>query len=76
MKQTKKNIAMPDPTADRAEKKKALDTAIAQLEKQYGQGTVMKLGDNTRMEVQAVHTGSLALDFALGIGGLPRGRIT
>lgn len=62
--------------ADAAERKKALDTAIKQLEKDFGAGTVMRLGENTHMEVQAVHTGSLTLDMALGIGGVPRGRIT
>ena len=61
--------------ADAAERKKALETAIKQLERDYGAGTVMKLGENTHMEVQAVHTGSIALDRALGIGGVPRGRI-
>ena len=76
MKQAKKKLVMPNPGANREEKRKALDTAIAQLEKDYGRGTIMKLGENARMEVQAVHTGSIALDFALGIGGLPRGRIT
>ena len=61
--------------ADAAERKKALDTAIKQLERDFGTGTVMRLGENTHMEVQAVHTGSIALDHALGIGGVPRGRI-
>ena len=59
----------------REEKLKALNTAIAQLERNYGEGTIMKLGENTHMAVQAVHTGSIALDMALGIGGVPRGRI-
>lgn len=63
------------PIDDKEAKKKALSTALAQLERDFGAGAVMKLGENTRMEVQAVHTGSLALDFALGIGGVPRGRI-
>ena len=61
--------------ADASERKRALETAIKQLERDYGAGTVMKLGENTHMEVQAVHTGSIALDRALGIGGVPRGRI-
>lgn len=61
--------------ADASERKKALETALKQLERDYGAGTVMKLGENTHMEVQAVHTGSLSLDMALGIGGVPRGRI-
>ena len=63
------------PIDDKAARKKALSTALAQLERDFGAGAVMKLGENTHMEVQAVHTGSLALDFALGIGGVPRGRI-
>lgn len=57
------------------DKKKALETALAQIEKQYGEGAVMKLGDNTKMKVDAIPTGSLALDAALGIGGVPKGRI-
>ena len=57
------------------EKKKALETALAQLEKSYGKGTVMRLGDNTSMNVASIPTGSLSLDIALGIGGVPRGRI-
>ncbi|MBQ5972640.1 MAG: recombinase RecA [Oscillospiraceae bacterium] len=57
------------------EKKKALETALAQLEKTYGKGTVMRLGDNAAMNVASIPTGSLALDNALGIGGVPRGRI-
>lgn len=57
------------------EKQKALQTAIAQIEKQFGQGAVMKLGQNTTMNVEVIPTGSLGLDIALGIGGLPRGRI-
>ncbi len=73
---TKKAVpARVAPIDDKEAKKKALSTALAQLERDFGAGAVMKLGENTRMEVQAVHTGSLALDFALGIGGVPRGRI-
>ncbi|MCI6502396.1 MAG: recombinase RecA [Clostridia bacterium] len=66
---------MVSEKADKSEKEKALRTALAQLEKDFGAGTVMKLGDNTHMEVQAVHTGSVSLDMALGIGGVPKGRI-
>ena len=58
-----------------SDKEKALETAISQLEKTYGKGTVMKLGDKTDMNVDHIPTGSLTLDIALGIGGLPRGRI-
>ena len=61
--------------ADREEKRKALKTAMKQIEKDFGEGAIMKLGANPRMAVQAVHTGSLSLDMALGIGGVPRGRI-
>ncbi len=60
---------------DKDAKKKALATAISQLKKDFGEGTIMKLGENSHMEIQAVHTGSLSLDFALGIGGVPKGRI-
>ena len=56
-------------------KKDALATALAQIEKQFGKGAVMKLGDNAAMQVDAVSTGSLGLDMALGVGGVPRGRI-
>ena len=71
-KKAQKTIVTGD---SKEEKLKALNTAIAQLERNYGEGTIMKLGENTHMAVQAVHTGSIALDMALGIGGVPRGRI-
>ena len=58
-----------------ADKAAALETALAQIEKQFGKGAVMRLGQNQAMNVEAVSTGSLSLDLALGIGGLPRGRI-
>jgi recombination protein RecA len=54
---------------------KALDMALAQIEKQFGKGSIMKMGDNLHMNVEAISTGALALDLALGIGGLPRGRV-
>ncbi len=57
------------------DKKKALDTAISQIEKQFGKGAVMKLGEAKTMNVDHISTGSLGLDMALGIGGVPRGRI-
>ena len=60
------------PTSD---KKKALQTALAQIEKEHGKGAVMRLGDRSEMQVDAIPTGSLALDAALGIGGVPKGRI-
>lgn len=58
------------------DKQKALETALSQIEKQFGKGAVMRLGQNAAMQVDAISTGSLTLDMALGIGGLPRGRIT
>lgn len=58
------------------DKEKALETALRQIEKQFGKGAVMRLGQNAAMQVDSISTGSLTLDLALGIGGLPRGRIT
>ena len=57
------------------EKRKALEAAMGQIEKQFGKGSVMKLGEFKAMEVEAIPTGALSLDIALGIGGVPRGRI-
>ena len=57
------------------DKSKALETALGQIEKQFGKGAVMKLGQNVAMQVDAISTGSVGLDIALGIGGLPKGRI-
>ena len=71
----KKNDISVSPIIDAEEKKKALKTSLSQIEKKYGTGAVMRLGDNAHMEVQAVSTGSISLDLALGIGGVPRGRI-
>ena len=56
-------------------KSKALSAALAQIEKQFGKGSIMRLGDSKVEDVQVVSTGSLGLDIALGIGGLPRGRV-
>ncbi|MBE6835938.1 MAG: recombinase RecA [Ruminococcaceae bacterium] len=58
-----------------ADKKKALETALLQLEKAYGKGTVMRLGESPELNIEAISTGSISLDAATGIGGLPRGRI-
>ena len=66
----------PTPTKKTGnDKKTALETALSQIEKQFGKGAIMKLGQNVTMQVDAISTGSLSLDLALGIGGLPRGRI-
>src|SRR6476661_7210617 len=57
------------------DREKALDVALAQIEKQFGKGSVMRLGDETRAPLEVIPTGSIALDVALGLGGLPRGRV-
>ena len=57
------------------ERDKALDAALGQIEKQFGKGSVMRMGDNVSMNIESIPTGALSLDLALGIGGLPRGRI-
>ena len=72
MAEKKKMVESAAPASD---KKKALETAMAQIERAYGKGSIMRLGDNSRVMVEAIPTGSLALDLALGIGGVPRGRI-
>lgn len=75
-KKKEKKTASATPAPQTAEeKKKAIDTAIAQIEKQYGAGAVMRLGATKTMNVDAVPTGSMMLDMALGIGGVPKGRI-
>ena len=72
MAEKKKVSPVAAPSSD---KKKALETAIAKIEKDYGKGTIMRLGDDISVNVEALSTGSLSLDLALGIGGVPRGRI-
>ena len=74
MAEKKKAAAAASPSAA-ADKRKALETAIAQIEKNYGKGAIMRLGDDIPVNVEAISTGSLSLDLALGIGGVPRGRI-
>jgi recombination protein RecA len=63
------------PGAKGGDKEKSLETALAQIERQFGRGAIMRLGDDTRPPVEVIPTGSISLDVALGIGGLPRGRI-
>ena len=72
MAEKKKDLASPAPAAD---KKKALETVLAQIEKNYGKGAIMRLGEDIPVNVEAVPTGSLSLDLALGVGGVPKGRI-
>lgn len=75
MKSNKKNIAPVVMVSDKEEREKAIKTAMEKIERDFGAGAIMKLGQNTHMEVQSISTGSLSLDLALGIGGVPRGRI-
>jgi recombination protein RecA len=72
MAEKKKSIPTPAPATD---KKGALESALGQIEKHYGKGAIMRLGDNLQVNVESIPTGSLSLDIALGIGGVPRGRI-
>ena len=73
---TKANLkVVDDKKMDNSEKIKALDVAMSQIEQTYGKGSIMKLGQRTVMDVESISTGSLSLDVALGIGGLPKGRI-
>ena len=74
-KQDKAPAKSADKAVDPSDRKKALQTAISQIEKQFGEGTIMFMGENRKMDVEHSSTGSLMLDLALGIGGLPKGRI-
>src|SRR6266571_476672 len=80
MPMTKKEKAMADRSAPvssaTSERKKAIDLALQQIERRFGKGTVMKLGEATNIQVEIIPTGSIALDLALGVGGVPKGRIT
>ena len=62
--------------AGASEREKAIELALTQIERRFGKGAIMKLGDAAKVQVEAIPTGSVALDLALGIGGVPRGRIT
>ena len=75
-KATERVTDMGTSAESRAGREKALDMALSQIEKQFGQGAVMKMGDKSSMAIESIPTGALALDLALGIGGLPRGRVT
>ena len=73
---TKNNLKVVNNIKDQdKEKKKALDAAISQIDQNFGKGSVMKLGQNQVLDIESVSTGSLSLDLALGIGGLPKSRI-
>ncbi len=75
MKAKGKTKPIPTQITDKEEKRKAIEGAIGQIEKNYGKGTIMRMGAAPELEVSAISTGSLTLDMALGIGGVPRGRI-
>ena len=70
-------MAAPKSSSKSAAKDRgsSLDNALAQIDRQFGKGSIMRLGDDTRPPVEVIPTGSVALDAALGVGGLPRGRI-
>ncbi|MFA4842300.1 MAG: recombinase RecA [Candidatus Omnitrophota bacterium] len=72
---TDKKAAVKDTTREVSERQKALELALSQIEKQFGKGSIMKLGGQTKVDVDAIPTGALTLDWALGVGGIPRGRI-
>lgn len=74
-KATGKSAEKTEKTVDAADKKRAIEIAMQQIDKQFGEGTIMFMGENTHMDVEHISTGSLMLDLALGIGGLPKGRI-
>src|SRR5688572_16093992 len=63
-------------TKSNGEKDRALEMALSQIEKSFGKGAIMRMGDDTREPIDAIPTGALSLDMALGVGGIPRGRIT
>ncbi|MDR0819180.1 MAG: recombinase RecA [Oscillospiraceae bacterium] len=70
-----KKQVQPERAAPADDKERALATAMAQIEKNFGKGSIMRLGEQTHMNVEAISTGSLSLDLALGIGGVPKGRV-
>jgi recombination protein RecA len=70
-----KNRGNEDRMPTASDREKALETALAQIDRQFGKGSVMKLGSEERAPIESIPTGSIALDVALGIGGLPKGRI-
>ena len=71
----RKKVEEEKSTKGLTEKEKVIDLALKQIQKEYGEGSIMKLGENKKMNVKTISTGSLNLDIALGIGGVPRGRI-
>ena len=75
MAKKKADIKLTERITDDSERKTALTTALKQIEKDFGQGSVMRLGEKSGIEIEVSQTGSMLLDAALGVGGYPRGRI-
>ncbi|MFC4640120.1 ATPase domain-containing protein, partial [Deinococcus hohokamensis] len=73
---SKDNPKQTAAPSDAGERTKAIEMAMSQIEKAFGKGSIMKLGAESKLDVQAVSTGSLSLDVALGVGGIPKGRVT
>jgi len=76
MSKTNKKVKVLEKPKDDAAKRKSLEAALSQIEKEYGEGSIMKFGEDYKANVAAIPTGSIALDMALGIGGVPKGRVT
>ncbi len=66
----------PAVSAATTEREKAIEQALSQIERRFGKGAIMRLGEQAKVQIEVIPTGSIALDLALGVGGLPRGRIT
>ncbi|MDD5737624.1 MAG: DNA recombination/repair protein RecA, partial [Candidatus Omnitrophica bacterium] len=75
LKETKREEKQQDKDKVTAERTKALELALAHIEKQFGKGSIMKLGGDTHAKVDSIPTGALSLDIAIGVGGIPRGRV-
>ena len=75
MSQTKFKVIENNNNMDKENRNKALDATVSLIEKNYGKGSIMKLGSNAKIDIESISTGSLGLDIALGIGGVPKGRV-
>tara|TARA_B100001964_G_C13918137_1_gene458963 strand:+ start:395 stop:676 length:282 start_codon:yes stop_codon:yes gene_type:complete len=75
MSQTKFKVIENNYNMDKENRNKALDATVSLIEKNYGKGSIMKLGSNAKIDIESISTGSLGLDIALGIGGVPKGRV-
>ena len=75
MSQAKLKVVNNENSMDKENRSKALEAAVSLIEKNYGKGSIMKLGSKTNVDIEAISTGSLGLDIALGIGGVPKGEL-